>query len=110
MTEQHETDAGALRRFWKSVKKWIWKYGGTLLMERKENGEYTMSLGRVALCVLLVQAMWKWSQATPEAVVDLPPGMKETLFFLMAYNFGSKGLATAKAWIEGRRQAKASPP
>ena len=95
--------------FWSAVKKWIWKYGGTLLMEQKDNGEYAMSLGRVALCVLLGQAMWKWAGTTPDTLVDLPPGMKETLFLLMAYNFGSKGISAAKEWIKATGSAKTDP-
>ena len=109
MAESRNSGVEVFGGFWSAVKRWIWKYGGTLLMEQKDNGEYAMSLGRVALCVLLGQAMWKWAGATPEALVDLPAGMKETLFLLMAYNFGSKGISAAKDWIKTYTAAKAEP-
>jgi hypothetical protein len=35
--------------------------------------------------------------------------MKETLFLLMAYNFGTKGISTARKWMEGRRANGAEP-
>jgi hypothetical protein len=109
MAESEKAHRQSLGAYWSAVKKWIWKYGGTLLMEQKDNGEYAMSLGRVALCVLLCQAMWKWAGTSPEAGVDLPAGMKETLFLLMAYNFGSKGISTAKKWIEARQATGTEP-
>jgi hypothetical protein len=109
MAESKATTPQALGDIWSALKKWIWKYGGTLVMEQKDDGEYAMSLGRVALCVLLGQAMWQWAGTSPGAVVDLPAGMKETLFLLMAYNFGTKGISTARKWMEGRRANGAEP-
>lgn len=77
------------------LRYWVWKYCGTLVMDRNPDGDYVMSLGRVSTAALLAQSMWRWGAAG----TDLPDSMKQTLWILLAYNLGSKGIAVAHGWI-----------
>jgi hypothetical protein len=81
-----------------ALYQWVagvsFKYVGSMFMEQNGSAQkYVMSLGRVALFALLVQSMWIWH--TPGQ--DIVPGMKEALFALMAYTFGTKSLEAARA-------------
>ncbi len=82
----------------------MFQYFGSLLMEPNGiAGRYVMSLGRVSLFAVLAQAMWQWNHLDR----DIVPGLKETLFALMAYNFGSKGIEVVKGGIDAWKGAKA---
>lgn len=74
-------------------------------MEQNSAGTYVMSLGRVCAAALLGQAMWRWGLQGG----DIPQSMLQTLWILLGYNFGNKGLTIAHQWInQGRDGAKGS--
>ena len=50
--------------------------------------ENAFSLGRVAFCVVLGLACWRWASG-----LDIPAGHKEILGFLLAYLLGGKAVA-----------------
>jgi hypothetical protein len=78
------------------LRYWAWKYVGTLVMEQNSQGVYVMSLGRVCTAVLLAQAMWRWG----EQGGDIPQSMLQTLWILLGYNLGTKGITIAHQWID----------
>ncbi len=71
------------------LKHNAWKYLGSLFMEVKD-GHRAMSLGRLAFCVMLIQAQWIWSGFSDQA--DLPTGQMTVLLALLAYITGSKAI------------------
>ena len=84
---------------WAQVRFFIWKYMGTLVMERTAHeGTYVMSLGRVSLLLVLMGGMWIWM----DKQVDIPASMERTLGFLLAFVFGSRGLTLAEAVVHAR--------
>lgn len=89
----------------KLVRFWVWKYAGTLVMERQEDGEYVMSLGRVATAALMAQAMWRWGMVGG----DIPQSMLQTLWILLGYLLGTKGLGIATQFLPQRADADAAP-
>lgn len=60
-------------------------------MVEKPRGQWTISLGRVATCALMVQAMWCWHKG-----VDLLTGQKDVLYVLLGYTFGNNIITGAK--------------
>ena len=87
------------------VRFFIWKYLGTLVMERTAHeGTYVMSLGRAALVVVLIGGMTIWMGKQ----VDIPASMERTLGFLLAFVFGSRGLTLAEAVVHARTQKGAA--
>jgi hypothetical protein len=81
------------------VRFFIWKYVGTLVMERTAHeGTYVMSMGRVALALVLIGGMTIWMGKQ----VDIPASMERTLGFLLAFVFGSRGLTLAEAVVHAR--------
>lgn len=85
------------------IKRVLFQYVGSLFMEQAPNGTNVMSLGRVSLAALLGQCMWQWRMLDR----DIVPGMQQTLFALLAYNFGSKGIQTVKDGITAWQETKA---
>ncbi len=88
----------------------VFQYLGSMFMEANGGGRYVVSLGRVALIAILAQAMWQWRALDR----DIVPGLKETLFYLLAYNFGSKGLGLVKdalgVWQAKPAAGEPTPP
>jgi hypothetical protein len=82
----------------------MFQYVGSLLMEQNGTaGRYVMSIGRVALLMVLAQSMWVWHSTG----ADITGSMKEVLFSLLAYNFGTKGANIAKDAIDAWKAGKA---
>lgn len=92
-----------------SIAAWtrgiMFQYFGALLMEPNGGGRYVISIGRVALLAVLAQAMYQWHTIGQ----DIVGGMKETLFALLTYNFGTKGAALMKEAIDAWKAAKTPP-
>jgi hypothetical protein len=83
---------------WGARLRWyVLRYLGVLVMDCNEHGDYVMSLGKVSAAALLAQAMFRWGIDG----TDIPQSMLQTLWALLAYNFGSKGIAVAHAAING---------
>lgn len=76
----------------------------SLFLEPKE-GRPGLSLGRVFLTCLLAQAMWLWHHSTPTQPASIPGDMKEVLFVMCGYVFGSKGLMALRDYLVARQQA-----
>lgn len=95
MPEAEEAAAPKLSKIeWFAAQ--MFKYFGSLLMERNDDGRYVMSIGRVALMAVLAQAMWQWRILDR----DIVPGLKDTLFALLTYNFGTKGVNVARDMVD----------
>lgn len=80
-----------LKAFWISLKAWTYKYIGGLFMDEK-HGKLTVSLGRVAMVLMLIMFIWIWRRSVlgGEIGVELPSGMLEIFYVLAGYVFGSK--------------------
>ena len=82
----------------------MFQYVGSLLMEPNGvAGRYVMSIGRLALLMVLSQSMWVWHSTG----ADITGSMTEVLFALLAYNFGTKGTQLAKDAIDTWKAGKA---
>lgn len=88
----------------------VFRYALGMIMAEKPPGQWTISLGRVATCALLVQAQWEWHIGH-----DLHSGQKEVLFVLLGYTFGNnviqgtkEALSAVNPWA--RITARAAPP
>jgi len=91
-----------LSRFWEGLKTWCFKYIGGLFMEDKA-GQMVVSLGRVAILLVLLQMMWIWKRAVVdgEQISALPEGMIEVFLILASYVFGTKAVnALNKKWTK----------
>ena len=78
---------------------------GSLVMERDENGEWVMSLNRVAFWLVLLPALGIWVygggklSADGQDLRDVSEGHLNILLSLIAINFGKKSLDTVnKVW------------
>lgn len=78
------------------VKQGIWKYFGTLIMDRdtKNGGQAKVSLGRLFLTILLIVAVLIWTGVVTgkDGQPELPSTMVTVLMSLMVYVLGSKGV------------------
>lgn len=108
MTEEKKAK---LLSFWLGLKAWCYKYIGGLFMEEK-GGKLTVSLGRVAMVLILIMFVWVWRRSVldGETGVELPAGMLEVFYVLAGYVFGSKiasGLKTK--WSNGAETTLEAP-
>jgi len=103
MTEQKQNKACLV---WSKICGWVYKYVGGLFMEEK-NGKLTISLGRVAIILVLFQMMWVWRRVVLDGQpgAELPDGMLEVFIALASYVFGSKAVTALKAkWSSGKER------
>lgn len=76
-----------------------------ILFEKKAEGYYTLSLGRLSfwLMLLMTCAMWYFDRSVTDQQVTF-------LTFLLAYNFGKKGLDVLKVMRNGNVEDKNEHP
>jgi len=70
-----------------------------IFYEKTSTGDYKFSLGRMLLIIIFTAAMTVWYTQ-----VDLPGTMMNVLMFLLAYNFGSKGLTILDKLTENKKK------
>lgn len=88
-----------------NIRAWAYKYIGGLFMVEKD-GKPTVSLGRVAMVIMLIMFLWVWRRAVidGEKGVELPSGMLEVFYVLSGYVFGSKITSSLSTkWSNGKK-------
>jgi len=76
-------------------------------MEEKKDGELAMSIGRVMLLILFLGMLWSWRRVLLADVggqeVELPGGMLECFYALLAYVLGGKGVQAIRRFRDGKQ-------
>ena len=90
-TKEKKTKESKPSGKWQWVKNWVWKYGGSLLMDEKEDGS-ALSLGRVAFWATFLPALWMWAPIGLAGSVEIPSSMVTVLLSTLGYNLGTKGV------------------
>lgn len=81
----------------------LWRYLGTLFMDKSPGGEPHIDFGRLSATLLMAQAMILWRNGG-----DISPTMMTVLQSLLAYNLGTKGVSIAQAYVAQKRDAQIS--
>ena len=89
---------------WKALAKKALQFVGGLFMERKEDGEWVISIGRVSWWLAFSPALYIWisgggmlEEGNP--MQDITPNHLTILMTLAGYNFGKKVADTVgKVW------------
>lgn len=79
----------------------LWRYLGTLFMDKPPGGEPHIDFGRLSATLLMAQAMILWRNGG-----DISPTMMTVLQSLLAYNLGTKGVSIAQAYVAQKRDAQ----
>ena len=87
--------------FWENVKHKAVQLIGGLLMERNEEGMWTISLGRVSFWLAFIPALVIWANGGGNledgvSLKDISPNHLTILLTLAGYNFGKKVADTVK--------------
>lgn len=100
--------------YWERLKYNLTHILGGLIMEKGEDGTWTVSIGRVAWWVAFIPAVIIWihnGQLDPsKAMKDIAPNHFNTLVFLAGYNFGKKLTDTAKVIFAPKNEVAPTIP
>jgi hypothetical protein len=80
---------------WEAFKRRMIQLVGGLVMEKNKDGEWVISIGRVAWWLAFTPAVYIWissggSLEAGEALKDISPNHFNILVVLAGYNFGKK--------------------
>lgn len=89
-----------------TIRQYVFAFFGALFMEEQPDGKKILSLGRCMLvgCYIVLQVLWY------REVKELPSGLLEVFYALLAYVLGSKAVSTAKAWVATKSPCAVGEP
>ena len=97
-----ETLRETLRAIYATLAAWAHKYIGGLFLEEKD-GKMVVSIGRVALLIVLGMMIWVWYRCMAyEGTAEMPPGLFEVFCVLASYVFGTKVVGAIREWRNGK--------
>jgi hypothetical protein len=96
---------------WHNINHRIFQFIGGLLMERGEDGVWTMSLGRVAWWLAFIPALVIWIKSKgglSEGIsnYDISPNHLTLLLTLAGYNLGKRVLDTVAGVVVTGKKSK----
>ena len=92
--EEPKKESKKARKFWADLKAWVWKYGGSLIMEPKGD-QLALSLGRISFLCVFGLAMWMWSPLGSGST-EVPADMFTFMITILGYILGGKGVDALK--------------